>query len=109
MQAVVKSQKMQCKQPSKYKVQMESNYYDAAVDLYDKRTTDILLSCLNTLCRKDEVTLSTFGSHVHRIHIQMNHDEWDAMKRVSKELSRICTRIAPPFKSDFMKPCAMVE
>ena len=114
MRAAGKSQKMQaiqCNDPfrSKYnKVNMKGKQ-SVAVDLYDEKTTNVLMSILHVFCNKDDVSLITFGNHIHRIQLEIDHNEWNTMNCVSKELSRICTRVAPPYKSDFMKPCAMVE
>ena len=115
MQAAGRRQKMQviqCNDPfeSKYNTVIMKGKQSVAVDLYDQNTTNILMTLLHVLCNKDDVTLNTFGNHIHRIQLEIDQNEWETMNRVNKELSRICTRSAPaPYKSAFMKPCAMVE
>lgn len=114
MQAAGRSQEMQAIQyndpsESKYNTVNMKGKRTVAVDVYDQKTTNVLMTLLHVLCSKDDVTLSTFGNHVHRIQLEIDQNEWETMNRVNKELSRICTRSASPYKSDFMKPCAMVE
>lgn len=115
MLAAGRSQKMQaiqCNDPSesKYNTVNMKGKQSIAVDLYDQKTTNVLMTLLHVLCSKEDVTLSTFGNHVHRIQLEIDQNEWETMNRVNKELSRICMRSAPaPYKSAFMKPCAMVE
>lgn len=47
-------------------VDVSGKHYAVAVDIYDDRTTDILLSFFNVLNRKDKVTLITFGNHTQQ-------------------------------------------
>lgn len=96
---VVRSQKMQaiqCKHPSETQyrtvklidpVDVEGKHYAVAVDICDKRTTDILLSFLNVLNRKDSVTLITFGHRACKYDFTM---EWHAKHKyhMSDMLSR---------------------
>lgn len=115
MQAAGRRQKMQ---NIRYSVPSESKYntvnmkgkQSIAVDVYDQKTTDILMTLLHVLCSEDGVSLSTFGNHIHRVQLEIGRNEWETMNRVNRELNRICTRSAPaPYKSAFMKPCAMFE
>lgn len=83
-----------------------------SVDLYDMKTAFMLKRVLDKLCDKNSVRLTVYGSNLYHIELKMDHDEWGIMNSVSKELSRICTRIAPSSttnKSDIMKQCIMVE
>jgi hypothetical protein len=89
-------QTVQCKHPSETEYQtvklidpvdVEGKHYAVALDIYDKRTTDILLSFLNVLNRKDNVTLITFGHHACKYDFTM---EWYAKHKyhMSDMLSR---------------------
>lgn len=92
--------------------EVKARHYEVNVDIYDERTTDILVSILSIFCQKNNVTLRKFGNNVHRIQFQMDHDEWYVMKHANRELDRICKRCAqhPALSNDYiMKPCCMVE
>jgi predicted HicB family RNase H-like nuclease len=60
-------------------------HYAVAVDIYDKRNSDILKSLLNVLSRNDHLTLITFGEHTEKFMFTMDSDYH---KRLETFLSR---------------------
>lgn len=83
-----------------------------SIDFYDSETAFMLQRVLDKLCNGKYVGLTVYGSNLYHIDFEIDHDDWDIMNRVCKGLCKICTRVAPDpatYKSDIMKPCAMVE
>ncbi len=77
-------QAIQCKHPSESEyttvklidpVDVIGKHYAVAVDIYDKRSSDIFMSLLNVLSRKDSVTLIVFGLHAEKMHFDMKSIE----------------------------------
>jgi len=98
-----------CKHPSEPESRVEMKAKQS-IDFYDMKTAFMLKRVLDQLCNEDDVRFTVYGSNLYHFELKIDHDEWDLMNRVSKGLSKICTRTAPaPFKSDVMKPCNMVE
>ena len=56
-------------------VDVIGKHYAVAVDIYDKRSSDIFMSLLNVLSRKDSVTLIVFGLHAEKMHFDMKSIE----------------------------------
>lgn len=66
-------------------VETVGKHYAVAVDIYDKRNSDILKSFLNVLSRNDTITLITFGEHTEKYMFTMVSDYH---KRLETLLSR---------------------
>ena len=107
-------QAIQCKHPSETKSRMVTiqGKESLSIDFYDMETAFMLKRVLDKLCNEKDVSLTVYGNNLYHFDLKIDHDEWDIIHRVSRGLCRICTRAASnpeTYKSDIMKPCAMVE